>query len=128
MSKSIYNTLPSWQQHLINNPSDYIMANFEPDEWFDIVVNELDEFSNQGAANPMYGVAPWNKGLTGVQDYPTNKEPWNKGLTGVKTSSKGQIPWNKGKTGVQTYLPKSPETIARMSASAKKRKKSMYIP
>ena len=55
MSKVIYNTLPAWKKQLIDNPSDYIMSMFEPNEWFDIVVNELEEANCEGPNNGFYG-------------------------------------------------------------------------
>jgi len=54
--------------------------------------------SKRGKKNSMFGKSPWNKGKRGVQ-----------------------VPWNKGKCGVQIYKPRSPETRAKMSASAKAR-------
>ena len=131
MSTSIYNTLPSWKQRLIDNPSDYIMSMFEPDEWFDIVVNELTKEDQNGSNNPMYGRDPWNKGKKGLQTHTEEtKSKMSESRKGegnsrygatmsaeskakIANTLTGNVPWNKGK-------PMSEETKAKLSISRKK--------
>jgi len=88
MSKVIYNTLPAWKKQLINNPSDYIQSMFEPDEWFDIVVNELEEY------------APWNKGKTAAQEYTAERNAKiSKALTGKTHTEETKALMSKLKLG-----------------------------
>jgi hypothetical protein len=76
-----------------------------------------------GWANPQYGKAPWNKGLTKADDYriaqyattltgKVGHPAWNKGISNGYTTSgsfkKGNIPWNKGiPTEQQTWYGKN---------------------